>query len=47
MDYKSKLFDVDGKKVKATIWDTGKTFILQQRDLIYIYSWIGKIQDNN
>ena len=24
VDYKSKIFDVYGKQVKATIWDTGR-----------------------
>lgn len=27
VDYKSKIFDVENKKVKATIWDTGKSLI--------------------
>ena len=27
VDYKSKIFDVDGKSVKAIIWDTGKDIL--------------------
>lgn len=45
VDYKTKIFDVDGKKVKTTIWDTG-TELFCNSILIYGCSWSREIQNN-
>jgi hypothetical protein len=41
VDYKSKIFDVYGKRVKATIWDTG--MLLTKVDQYMYNSWSREI----